>query len=185
MSDPVILPLSLNDVGSRRSSFTPLHALHVRRSKPMAAVDEYARGLADGQHIAATAYTAERDALLALLASTEALTPATGPELSIVLRETVFRLVKQICNRVVIDSDFIGARIDQAVAVISEADGARQIVLHPDDAALVGDNALSLPVRSDPNLDRGMIRIECTQGWIEHGTPLGIAQLRQMLEIAE
>ncbi len=185
MSDNVILPVSLNEVGSLRSSFKPLKALHVRRSELSASVDEYARGLADGEQIAATAFALERDRLLALLANAEALKPEAGPELSILLRETVFRLVKQICERVVIDAELLDAQIAEAVAIISEADGARQVFLHPDDAVLVGDSVFSLPVRSDPRLDRGMIRIKCSQGWIEHGMALGVERLQQLLEIPE
>ncbi len=183
MSDAVILPVSLADFGSRRSSFKPLHALNVQRHEPKALVDEYARGLADGEQIAATAFAVERDSLLALLANAEALKPEAGPELSILLRETVFRLVKQICDRIVIDADLLDAQIAQAVAVISEADGARQICLHPDDAALVSDRIFALAVRPEPSLDRGMIRIECSQGWIEHGIAYGVERLHQLLEL--
>lgn len=183
MSDSIILPVSLTAVASQRSAFKPLQALRVPRSEPMATADEYARGLADGEQIAAAAFAVERDNLLTLLANAQALKPEAGPELSMLLRETVFRLVGQICDRIVIDADFLDTQIAAAVAIISEVDGARQICLHPDDAALVGNRSFALAVRPDPSVDRGMIRIECSQGWIEHGIAYGVERLHQLLEL--
>lgn len=183
MSDAHIFPISLTDVASQRSAFKPLQALRVPSSEPIAKADEYARGLADGEQIAATAFAVERDNLLSLMANAQTLKPEAGPELSILLRETVFRLVKQICARIVIDADFLDTQIAEAVAIINEADGARQICLHPDDAALVSDRIFALAVQPDPSLDRGMIRIECSQGWIEHGTAYGVERLHQLLEL--
>lgn len=180
MSDAAILAMSLSEIAAQRSAFKPVRYFSLRAAEPAAVVDEYARGLADGQQLAVTAFTAEKDALLALVTSAQALKPEAGPELSALLRKTVVRLVAQICDRITIDADFLEAQIARAVAVITEADEARQIMVHPDDAALLGQSVHSLAVRSDPGMARGMIRIDCSQGWIEHGVPLGLERLRDM-----
>lgn len=143
--------------------------------------DEYARGLADGQQMAEAAFEAERTAFQKLLANAQAFQSEAGPELSLLLRETVVRLVGQITDGVTIDEDLLNKQIARAVDIITEADEARHILLHPDDAALVGKTVGKLAVRSDPSLSRATIRIECSQGWIEHGVALGIERLREAL----
>lgn len=183
MSDAVITALSLTAIAGHRSAFKPMRALSVRNEVPTEAADEYARGLLDGQQMAGAAFEVEKNALLDLLASTQALNPEAGPELSILLRETVIGIVQQISDTIEIDSAFIETQIARAVAVITEADEARQIVLHPEDAALVGSHIDSLTVRSDPDQPRGMVRIDCSQGWIDHGVALGIERLRELLEL--
>ena len=162
---------------------TGFRASAVRTTTPQAEKrpDEYARGLADGQEMAEAAFDAERLALQKLLANAQAFQSEAGPELSLLLRETVVRLVGQITDGVTIDEELLNRQIARAVDIITEADEARQILLHPDDAALVGKTVGKLAVRSDASLSRATIRIECSQGWIEHGVALGIERLREAL----
>lgn len=183
MSDAAVMPISFTAIARNRSGFTPMRTHSLRASEPVAATDEYARGLADGEQVASAAFEVEKDALLALISSAQALQPDAGPELSLLLRETVVRLVQQICGRITIDAESLEAQIAAAVAVITEADDARRIILHPEDAALVGDTIHALSVERDPALTRGMIRIDCSQGWIDHGVALGIDRLRDLLGI--
>jgi flagellar assembly protein FliH len=183
MSDAAVMPVTLTNA-MQRSAFKPMRALTPVSADAGTRIDNYARGLADGQKLAQTAFAAEHAALQRLLAASQALQPDAGPELSLLLRETVFRLVKQMSDRITIDACFLDAQIAQATAIITEADGARRILLHPEDAALVGDHIHSLPVRSDQGLARGMIRIECSQGWVDHGIALGLERLRDLLGVA-
>lgn len=143
--------------------------------------DEYARGLADGQQMAEAAFAAERASMHKLLSNAQAFQTDAGPELSLLLRETVVGLVGQITEGVKIDETMLNKQIARAVDIITEADEARHILLHPEDAALVGDSIGKLTVRSDPSLPRAMVRIECSQGWIEHGVALGMERLRELL----
>lgn len=181
MFDVAARPVSLIDATARRAPFKPLLSATLLSAKAGMAPDEYARGLADGQNMAAAAFALERAALQNLVASAEALQPSTGPELSMLIRETVVRLVSQIADRIVIDSEYLDERIERAIAIMAEADEARQIMLHPEDATLIGSTVNGLAVRSDPDLSRGTVRIECSQGWIEHGIALGLECLRECL----
>lgn len=183
MSDLTITSLPLTAITEQRSAFKPMRAPGTRRAGPTQTVDEYARGLADGEQIAAAAFEVDRQALLNLLAATQALKPEAGPELATLLRETVIGLVAQISDAITIDTAFLEAQITCAIAIISEADEARQIILHPDDAVLVGDHLNSLIVQSDPRQPRGMVRIDCSQGWVEHGVAIGIERLRNLLGV--
>jgi flagellar assembly protein FliH len=53
--------------------------------------------------------------------------------------------------------------------------------LHPDDAALVADADLPLEVHTDPTLERGALRIDCSLGWIEDSRSLHLDALRATL----
>ena len=172
--------ISLLSATSRGSGF---RSGSLRTSSPSVEIgpDEYARGLADGQQIAGAAFEAERTSLQKLLANAQAFQTEAGPELSLLLRETVVRLVGQITDGITIDENMLDRQVARAVEIITEADEARHIVLHPDDAALVGNIIGKLTVRTDPAMSRGMVRIECSQGWIEHGVALGMERLRELL----
>jgi flagellar assembly protein FliH len=181
MFDVAARPVSLIEATARRAPFKPLPSVTVSPAQTDTAPDEYARGLADGQNVAEAAFALERAALQNLVANAEAFQPDTAPELSMLIRETVVRLVSQIADRIVIDSEYLDQKIERAIAILTEADEARQIMLHPEDAALIGSTVNGLAVRSDPELSRGTIRIECSQGWIEHGIALGLERLRECL----
>lgn len=183
MSDAATIAVPLTALAEQRSAFKPICVPNLASAKPTAMADEYARGLIDGQQLTAATFEIEKSALLNLLANTQALKPDTDPELSILLRETVIRLARQIVKDIEIDAKYLESRIAEAVAIVTEADNARQIILHPDDAALVGDRIHSLAVLSDPDQPRGMVRIDCSQGWVEHGAALGIERLRELLEL--
>lgn len=183
MSDAAIAALPLTAIAGHRSSFKPMQALSVRNATLNETADEYARGLLDGEQMAAAVFEVKKDALLDLLANAQALKSEAGPELSMLLRETVLRMVQQISDTITIDAEFLESQIAGAVAIITDADEARQIILHPEDAALVGSRINSLSVRSDPDQPRGVIRIDCSQGWIEHGIALGVERLRELLEL--
>ena len=181
MFDVAARPVSLIAATARRTPFKPLLSATISPVAPATAPDEYARGLADGQNMAGAAFAVERAALQNLVASAEALQPDAGPELSLLIRETVVRLVSQIADRIAIDSEYLDEKIERAIAIMIEADEARQIMLHPEDAKLIGSTVNGLAVRNDPDLSRGTIRIECSQGWIEHGIALGLERLHEGL----
>lgn len=180
MSEAAAAPLSLTAIAARRSAFKPFGALAQAVVEPEVSPDEYARGLHDGQCLAAAAFEPEKEALLGLLSSANALSPKVGPELNLLLRESVIALARQMLTNITIDADFLDTQIAEAVAIITEADDARRICLHPEDAALVGERIHSLSVHSDATVSRGSIRIDCSKGWIEHGVALGLQRLQAL-----
>lgn len=181
MFDVTARPVSLMEATAHRAPFKVLLSTTVSPVKTDTAPDEYARGLADGQNCAEAAFALERAALQNMVASAEAFQPDAGPELSLLIRETVVRLVSQLAGRNIIDSEFLEQQIEKALAIMTEADEARQIILHPEDAKLIGSTVNGLGVKSDSDLTRGTIRIECSQGWVEHGIALGLERLRECL----
>jgi flagellar assembly protein FliH len=183
MSDRLPQKVALSALASQRSAFKPLLA---SAPPPIASppADAFALGLAEGQKLAEAAFAVERTALLELLSSAQSLQPEAGDEISRLLREAVFGLVRQIVGDIAISSHLIEQQVTQVVAILTEADDARQLLLHPDDAALTGDRVSGLVVRSDAAMDRGTMRVVCSQGWIEHGTAYGLDRLRAALGLA-
>jgi flagellar assembly protein FliH len=65
--------------------------------------------------------------------------------------------------------------------MVADADKARTLWVHPEDAALLADCPLTLAVESDPAMMRGTVRLETSTGWIEHGRAVYLDELRTAL----
>jgi len=182
-------PVTLADAMARNSVFRPTsfgssaYAAPVAQDAPdeLDLDDPFARGLAEGQRIAEAAFVAERHQLLALLANAEALQDEPSEELAQLIAETVERLVRQIVAAAPIDADWLQAQAETAAAMVADADKARSLWVHPDDAALLADCRLTLAIESDPAMMRGTIRLETSSGWIEHGRAVYLDELRAAL----
>ena len=182
-------PVTLAAAMARSSGFRPLAFDGSPRPPQPAASgpaeldldDPFARGLAEGQRVAEAAYVAERHQLLALLAGAEALQDEPSEELAQLIAHTVERLVHQIVADAPIDAAWLQAQAETAAAMVADADKARTLCVHPDDAALLADCALPLALASDPGMMRGTVRIETSTGWIEHGRAVYLDELRVAL----
>ena len=143
--------------------------------------DPFARGLAEGQRVAEAAFVAERHQLLALLANAEALQDEPSEELAQLIARTVERLVHQIVADDPNDAAWLQTQAETAAALVADADKARTLCVHPDDAALLADCPLPLALESDPAMMRGTVRIETSTGWIEHGRAVYLDELSAAL----
>lgn len=180
-------PVALAEAMARTGGFRPLsfaataHAAEAPSDAPVDRDDPFARGLAEGQRLAEAGYADERHRLLALLAGAEALQDEPSEELAQLIAETVERLVRQIVETAPIDAEWLQAQAETAAAMVAEADKARTLWVHPDDAALLVDCPLVLPVAADASMVRGTVRIETSAGWIEHGRAVYLDELRAAL----
>lgn len=181
-------PVALADAMARSSGFRPLSfggARATELARDIAAGpdldDPFARGLAEGQRVAEAAFVAERHQLLALLANAEALQDEPSEELAQLIARTVERLVNQIVADAPIDADWLQAQAQTAAALVADADRARTLWVHPDDAALLTDCPLPLALESDAAMMRGTVRIETSSGWIEHGRAVYLDELHAAL----
>jgi flagellar assembly protein FliH len=188
MSEHAVQSLRLADLQYEDRGFTPLHNntassggfVTSNEAVPVGLEedDPYARGLADGQHMAAAAFELERIKLQDLIASAQALQTEPSDELAVLIGEAVEMLVTQIVGSAIVDRDLLATRAQQAAAIVAECDAARTMWVHPDDVALLDEDAFAIPLMADPKAERGSIRIDCSAGWIEHGTALYLEQLR-------
>ncbi|WP_221795249.1 flagellar biosynthetic protein [Aquisediminimonas sediminicola] len=178
------LPLAMGrfrpqDVGGPSSAPVPPPPAAPTREVEIDAA--YQRGHADGLAEAHAAMMAERTRLLALVASAEALRNEPSEELAQLIAETVERLVTQILGDVPIDGPQLRRRAEAAARLIGDCDAARTLWLHPDDMALIEQAPMGLTLMVDPKAEMGSIRIDCSAGWIEHGTALYLDALRAEL----
>lgn len=188
-AEPGFAPVALADAMARNSGFRPMsfapsaYAVPAEQDIPDEPDldDPFARGLAEGQRIAEAAFIAERHQLLALLAGAEALQDEPSEELAQLIAETVERLVRQIVATAPIDAEWLQAQAQTAAAMVADADKARTLWVHPEDAALLADCPLTLALESDPAMMRGTIRLETSSGWIEHGRAVYLDELRTAL----
>ncbi|HET6522956.1 FliH/SctL family protein [Sphingopyxis sp.] len=186
-------PVRLADAMARGGGFRPLSFASAQQAAPeepegldeIDLDDPFALGLAEGQRLAEAAFVAERHQLLALLAGAEALQDEPSEELAQLIATTVERLVRQIVATAPIDAEWLQAQVETAAAMIADADKARTLWVHPDDAALLADCPLSMAVESDTAMMRGTVRIETSTGWIEHGRAVYLEELRAALGESE
>lgn len=182
-------PVSLAEAMTRGNGFRPLSfapSAYVPQAEQesddeLDLDDPFALGLAEGQRLAEAAFVAERHQLLALLAGAEALQDEPSEELAQLIAETVERLVRQIVAEAPIDAEWLQAQAETAAAMVADADKARTLWVHPEDAALLADSPLTLAIESDPAMVRGTIRLETSTGWIEHGRAVYLDELRTAL----
>jgi flagellar assembly protein FliH len=146
--------------------------------------DAFAAGFDEGHRVASEAAATDRTSLLAMLEKASVLQPEASDELAALIAETVFALVKEIVCSATIDAAALEKRIAAAVALISECDAARTLFLHPEDAALVSGSEIPLTICPDATLARGDLRIDCSAGWIEHGSSIFLDALRSELGAA-
>ncbi|RDV02704.1 flagellar biosynthetic protein [Sphingorhabdus pulchriflava] len=144
-------------------------------------IDEYARGMAEGQQLASAAFAEERIRLQKLLASAEALQPVDTDTIRNLLYETIERLVSQIVGQTPTDSEWLMRQIEQAVRAAAQIDSARTIWLHPDDLELLTGFELGIALKTDPMLVPGSLRLETDSGWIEHGRMILLDAMRSEL----
>ncbi len=186
-------PVSLTEAMARGSGFRPMSfapAAHAAQPveeslDELDLEDPFALGLAEGQRLAEAAFVAERHQLLALLAGAEALQDEPSEELAQLIAETVERLVRQIVAAAPIDAEWLQAQAETAAAMVADADKARTLWVHPEDAALLADCPLTLAIESDPAMMRGTVRLETSTGWIEHGRAVYLDELRAALGTGE
>jgi len=185
MSDPQIVRLSLTE------AHVPVGAFMARRVGGVAEptdfadlppeIDLHAAGYAEGLQVAEARHADERAAWQRLLASAQALLPEPSEELAAMIATTVERLVEEIIADVAIDRERLFARINHALSFVGEADDARTVWLHPADAELIGDGVIPLEIHSDPQMERGALRIDCSTGWIEDSHSIHLDALRATL----
>lgn len=141
-------------------------------------VDRYAEGFEAGRSAAAETYAIERASLLKLIEKAGCLQPEASEELAVLIAETVFRLVTDIVGTVNVDRECLARRASAAASLVAECDNARTLCVNPEDLTLLDDLDTNLTIVGDPSLARGDIRIDCSAGWIEHGTSLYLDALR-------
>lgn len=187
MSDPQIVRLSLAEARQPTEGFMPRFAGNSVASSQVPPVspapDLHAAGFAEGLQAAEARHAAERLAWQRLFNSAQVFQPEPSEELAAMIATIVERLVGEMVDAVPVDHARLSARIDHALSFVGEADAARTLWLHPADVALIDESLFPLEVHSDPHMERGALRIDCSTGWIEDSRSVHLDALRATLGI--
>lgn len=182
MSDAGFVPLLDVKVG-QSDSFQPWAEPVLCEKAPP--VDEFERGLAEGQAIAAVAFADERRRLQALIAAANALQPVEPESLRTLIYTTVVRLVHEVVGATPVDVEMLQRQVGEAMDFAGAEGNDAVLKLSPDDAALLADAALPLPMVADAHLTHGTLRLETHAGAVQHGRAVQLEALRMQLGLAE
>jgi flagellar assembly protein FliH len=148
--------------------------------------EAFARGLAEGEELAAEAYRAQLADVQARFAGLERALAELACEETEILRarltETVAALCEDTLRPLALDRDALAARVERAAAMLQRSADQRRVRLHPDDLELlrpvIGER---LALEADPSLVRGALRIETEDGGIEDGPEIWARAIREAL----
>lgn len=150
-----------------------------------ARMEAFTLGFDEGCRVTAESLTAETDARDRLIEALELLAPTPSGMLSTMLSATVVRLVEQIVGEVEIDMDRLIQRCDSVAAFIESNQDKSALHVHPDDAELLREEAIGVPLVADRNMQRGCVRLETADGWVEDGPDVRLSRLRALMDDME
>jgi flagellar assembly protein FliH len=144
--------------------------------------DVYALGFQDGQRAAEEALAEARNAIARLAESLEVLRPEPSNALALLLAETVERMVRQIVGQVEVDGALLVARAEAAAALIGSETAPARLRVHPDDLQFFIGARIPVEIMADSHVERGGLKLETGQGWIEDGPSVRLDRLRAELD---
>ncbi|MFB0872952.1 MULTISPECIES: FliH/SctL family protein [unclassified Sphingobium] len=165
-----------------RGELTPVEPVDVLEE---ARIEAFTMGFDEGCRVTAQAQAEEGEAQARLAEALELLAPAPSGMLSTMLSATVVRLVEQIVGEVEIDMERLVQRCDTVAAFIESNQDRSALHLHPDDVELLKNEAIGVPMVADKAMQRGCVRLETADGWVEDGPDVRLSRLRALLDDME
>ncbi len=93
--------------------------------------------------------------------------------------ESLFRRCSELA---VPDQVLLEAWVTQLADKIDQDQKGASLVLHPDDLALIDQDVCKLPLRADPTMLRGNLKLSHAGGWIEKGSEVVLDELRGLID---
>lgn len=148
--------------------------------------EAFARGLAEGEGLAAGAYAAQlaqvQEHYAGLERALAELACEEGEMLRARLTEVVAALCEDTLRPLALDRDALALRVEKAASMLQRAADQRRVRLNPEDADLlrpiIGER---LKLEADASLARGALRIETEDGGIEDGPESWARAIREAL----
>ncbi|WP_420146245.1 FliH/SctL family protein [Sphingobium sp.] len=150
-----------------------------------ARMEAFTQGFDEGCRVTAQTFGDETDARARLTEALEMIAPAPSGMLSTMLSATVVRLVEQIVGEVEIDIERLIQRCDNVAAFIEDNAGKSALHLNPDDVALLEGEAIGVKLVADKGMQRGCVRLETADGWVEDGPDVRLSRLRALMDDME
>ncbi|WP_109357469.1 hypothetical protein [Sphingorhabdus sp. EL138] len=142
----------------------------------------YRKGWEDGQAALAAEQEANDQASATLADAISHLNDlySTG-SFSLILNaiESLFRRCSELA---VPDKVLLEAWATQLADRIDQDQKGASLLLHPDDLALIDQDKCKLPLRADPSMLRGNLKLNHAGGWIEKGSEVVLDELRGLID---
>tara|TARA_R110000772_G_scaffold31902_9_gene78421 strand:+ start:1473 stop:2168 length:696 start_codon:yes stop_codon:yes gene_type:complete len=142
----------------------------------------YRKGWEDGQAALAADQEADNQAATVLADAITYLNDlySTG-SFSLILNaiESLFRRCSELA---VPDQQLLQAWAVHLADKIDQDQKGASLVLHPDDMALIDQDLCKLPLRADPSMMRGNLKLSHAGGWIEKGSDVVLDELRGLID---
>jgi flagellar assembly protein FliH len=151
-----------------RADFWPAE----RAGQPVA--DDFARGVAEGRRTVELELVGEREAILQLAGSLDALQSPSSGLIAALIVNAVERLVTNIVGNAPIDAALLRERAE-ALSVMLAGEAGVVLALHPEDAALL---ERVTPVVADALLARGTVQARAHGDTYEDGVMPALDRLR-------
>ena len=187
LSDEELTLVGSFNVTRQEAAFKPSWAGEDDASAPSrqagtAAEDMFEHGFEEGRRAAEQELGEARAAIARLAESLDVLRPEPSNALALLLAETVERLVRQIVGQVEIDGALLVSRAEAAAALIGTETAPARLRVHPDDLPFFIGARVPVEIMADPSIERGGLKLETGQGWIEDGPAVRLDRLRAELD---
>lgn len=93
--------------------------------------------------------------------------------------ESLFRRCSELA---VPDPVMLQAWATQLADKIDQDQKGASLILHPDDMGLIDQDLCKLPLRADPSMLRGNLKLSHAGGWIEKGSEVVLDELRALID---
>ena len=93
--------------------------------------------------------------------------------------ESLFRRCAELA---VPDPALLQAWAQQLAELVDQDQKGVKLLLHPDDVGLIDSDKCKLPLRADPSMLRGNLKLSHSGGWIEKGSEVVLDELRTLID---
>lgn len=178
-------PDEKSTTGSRFQSFAGPEA---RANPDSAGADEdifeaaYRKGWEDGQAAMASEQAADSQSAANLADAILYLNDLYSTGSFALILNAIESLFRRCSELAVPDQVLLQAWATQLADRIDQDQKGATLMLHPDDLALMDQDLCKLPMRADPSLLRGNVKLSHAGGWIEKGSEVVLDELRALID---
>lgn len=142
----------------------------------------YRKGWEDGQAALATEQETDNQAAAVLADAITYLNDLYSTGSFALILNAIESLFRRCSELAVPDQVLLQAWATQLADKIDQDQKGASLVLHPDDLQLIDQDLCKLPLRADPSMLRGNLKLSHAGGWIEKGSEVVLDELRALID---
>ena len=142
----------------------------------------YRKGWEDGQAALVAEQAAQEQASSVLAEAIHYLNDLYSTGSFALILNAIESLFRRCSELAVPDPQLLQAWTTQLSDKIDQDQKGASLSLHPDDLKLIDQNLCKLPLRGDPSMLRGNLKLNHAGGWIEKGSETVLDELRALID---